>query len=194
MLRWHISCKMACFRSCFGSGAASRSVATMENPFGSASLLAVDLPPELEFTAADQEAHKANSKLAEELMVVIANKLAELGICNFWRSPSSDHAHTLYHVASPRVAGRVCFTPHHSQSRRVTPGGGTRLCHSPLLSITLCHPGWRDASVSLPTTLHRVPSPRVAGHICETRPGGGTHLRDASRHPGKQGAVENGGG
>ena len=85
---------MACFRSCFGSGAASRSVATMENPFGSASLLAVDLPPELELTAADQEAHKANSKLAEELMVVIANKLAELGICNFWRSPSSDHAHT----------------------------------------------------------------------------------------------------
>ena len=85
----------------------------------------------------------------------------------------------------PQVAGRVCVIPHHSPSRRVPPGGGTRLFHSPPLSITSRHPGWRDASVSLATTLNHVLSPRVAGRVCVTphhsssrplTPGGGTRL------------------
>ena len=39
--------------------------------------------PDLEFTAADQEAHGANSQLAEEYTSMIEGKLAELGLANF---------------------------------------------------------------------------------------------------------------
>ena len=57
----------------------------------SGGLLAPDFP-DLEFTAADQEAHCANTRLAEEFLLLIEGKLAELGITDFWNTPGSTHA------------------------------------------------------------------------------------------------------
>ena len=58
----------------------------------SGGLLAPDF--DMDWTTADREAHAANTKLAEEFMATIANKLAELGIIHFWNTPSSSWAQT----------------------------------------------------------------------------------------------------
>ena len=57
--------------------------------------MAVDFP-DLEFTTHNQEAHKANTKLASELKASIENKLIEIGIWNFWNTPNlaNDSART----------------------------------------------------------------------------------------------------
>ena len=77
--------------------------------------MAVDFP-DLEFTTHNQEAHKANTKLASELKASIENKLIKIGIWNFWNTPNlaNDSARTQWQymmklpALSIAVASKQC--------------------------------------------------------------------------------------